>query len=175
MRLFGRARLIAACAIAIGAGLSMPARAAAMPTGSTIRVERGFDVAAFARLVATRDHVVLHRVVTADIDRDGDLDVLASTDRGFLVWVNDGAGRLTSQPPAPHPAIDGDAPSDTWSGARSHDEETIQNELPSLRVPGEHSQAPPLTVSQTAVRPDVAPPGAALRDESAPRAPPPLV
>ena len=150
----------------------MPARAAAMPDGSTIRVDRALDVAAFARVVANRDHVVLHRIVAADIDRDGDLDVLASSDRGFLVWVNDGTGRLTSQAPKPHPAIDGDAPLDTWSGARSRDEETIQNELPSLRLPDERTHAPPLSISPTAVRSAVAPSGAAPRDGSAPRAPP---
>lgn len=44
-------------------------------------------------------------LVTADLDADGDLDIVAF-DRsgggvGIVVWVNDGAGRLTRKAPAP--------------------------------------------------------------------------
>ena len=44
-------------------------------------------------------------LVTADLDADGDLDIVAA-DRsnggiGIVVWVNDGAGRLTRKAPAP--------------------------------------------------------------------------
>jgi hypothetical protein len=44
-------------------------------------------------------------LITADLDADGDLDIVAA-DRsngriGIVVWVNDGAGRLTRKAPAP--------------------------------------------------------------------------
>ncbi len=44
------------------------------------------------------------RAVTTDIDRDGDLDVVASTTgEPVVVWINDGHGHLTRQhaPPVP--------------------------------------------------------------------------
>jgi hypothetical protein len=44
-------------------------------------------------------------LVTADLDADGDLDIVASERSsgsiGIVVWVNDGAGRLTRKAPAP--------------------------------------------------------------------------
>jgi hypothetical protein len=171
---FERRRLIGTCAIAIGvvACLSTPARAATVPNGAVVCVDRPIDVAAFARMVANRYHVVLQRVVAADIDRDGDLDVLASTDREFLVWVNDGAGRLTSQAPKPHSAIDGHSAPDTWNGAEPPDEAAIQNESPSPRLPGARPHAPPGSISRTAVCVDAAPRASAPHDQSAPRAPP---
>jgi hypothetical protein len=174
VRVFERRRLIGACAVAIVAVAcsSTPARAATVPNGAVVCVDRPIDVAAFARTVANRYHVVLQRVVAADIDRDGDLDVLASTDREFLVWVNDGAGRLTSQAPKPHSAIDGHPAPDTWNGAEPPDEETIQNESPSPRLPSEQPHAPQASISQTAVLSGVALHTSAPRDESAPRAPP---
>lgn len=172
--MFERRRLIGTCAIAIGvvACLSTPARAATVPNGAVVCVDRPIDVAAFARTVANRYHVVLQRIVAADIDRDGDLDVLASTDREFLVWVNDGAGRLTSQAPKPRPAIDGHPAPDTWNGAGPRDEETIQNESPSPRLPGERPHAPPVSLSRPAVRSAVAMRPSPSHDECAPRAPP---
>src|SRR5262245_51242684 len=97
-----------------------------LPRGAVVRVGPTIDAATFARAVATRYHVVLKRVVATDIDRDGDVDVLSTTERGFFVWVNDGTGMFTSQAPKQRPAIDGTAPPDTWNGARPRDEETIQ-------------------------------------------------
>ena len=156
------------------ASVAAPARAATVPNGAIVRVDRPIDVAAFARAVATRYHVVLQRVVAADIDRDGDLDVLASTDRGFLVWVNDGNGRLTSQAPKPHPALDGDPPADTWNGSEPRDHETVQNGLRPLRLPDESAHAPPVSVSHIAGTADVPPCAAAAQGNCAPRAPPEL-
>ena len=143
-----------------------------LPRGAAVRVGPRIDAATFARAVATRYHVVLERVVTTDIDRDGDLDVLSTTERGFLVWVNDGTGRLTSQTPKHRPFIDGTAPPDTWSGARSRDEETIQNDVPSPRLPSERAQAPPVSIARTATSFDLALRSAPPPACSAPRAPP---
>ncbi len=42
------------------------------------------------------------RLLTADIDADGDLDVVATGDHGLelSVWVNDGTGHLTRKRPS---------------------------------------------------------------------------
>src|SRR5262245_47088413 len=38
-------------------------------------------------------------VVEGDVDRDGDLDLVAATPSGdLLIWINDGRGRFTRQP-----------------------------------------------------------------------------
>src|SRR5207247_1617575 len=109
----------------------------------------------------------------ADLNLDlGDLDVLASTDRGFLVWVNDGAGRLTPKTPEPHAAIDAQSPPDTWSGAQPRDEETIQNDAPSPRLPADHIHAPPVSISHCTVHAGVALCASGSHDASVPRAPP---
>jgi hypothetical protein len=148
------------------------AHATALPRGAVVKVGPTVDAATFARAVAARYHVVLKRVVTADIDRDGDIDVLSTTERGFLVWVNDGTGRLTSQAPKQRPYIDGTAPPDTWSGAGPRDEETIQSDVPSLKLPSERAHAPPSFTRQTAVSSDSPFYPAAPHACSAPRAPP---
>lgn len=143
-----------------------------MPAGSVVRVDRPIDTEAFARLIATRFHVTLQHVVTTDIDRDGDLDIVASTDRGFLVWVNDGAGRLTSQPPRHAPAVDGSEPGDTWQGGRSRADETIQNNLPSPRLSGSYTSAPPNVAGRRAASVDAEPAATTVRTAKSPRAPP---
>lgn len=58
------------------------------------------------------------RVVADDVDRDGDIDVVASLDSlDLAVWKNDGAGHFTRQPSSrptslqpqpPAPSVDGD-------------------------------------------------------------------
>jgi hypothetical protein len=120
--------------------------AGTVPAGSVVRVDRAIDLAAFTRTIATRYQVVLQRVAAADIDHDGDLDVVAATDRGFLVWVNDGGGRLTSQTARPKTGLDGRSP-ETWSGGRSRHAETIQNDAPSTRLSAAYAHAPPSSAS----------------------------
>jgi len=139
-------RLLAS-AIAVVLLCASSAFADAVPAGSVVRVDRAIDLAAFTRTIATRYHVVLERVAAAVIDRDGDLDVVASTDRGFLVWVNDGSGRLTSQTPQPKTGLDGRSPGETWSGGRSRGDETIQNDAPSTRLATSYAHAPPPSAS----------------------------
>lgn len=53
------------------------------------------------------------RVVSAvavDIDRDGDLDVLASTPNGFVVLVNDGHDRFSPSPTSDRPRMQSNGP-----------------------------------------------------------------
>ncbi len=120
------------------------ARAATIPAGSVVRVRGPIDLPAFARTIAARYQVVLHRIVAADIDRDGDLDVLATTGRDLLVWVNDGAGRLTSSNASTQsPALAPRPPRDTRRDSGDRPEETIQNEPPSPRLTSTFAHAPP--------------------------------
>jgi len=167
-------RPIAVVAIAVGCLVcaATAAHATTVPRDAVVRVGATVDAATFARAVALRYHVVLNRVVAADIDRDGDLDVLSTTDRGFLVWVNDGTGQLTSQPPKHRPFIDGAATPDSWNGGRPLDDQTIQSDVPSLRLPSEGAHAPPASIRQTTGVSDVTPSSAAPYTRSAPRAPP---
>jgi hypothetical protein len=56
-----------------------------------------------ANLAASLPHTPapLASIVVADIDRDGDADVVATDDALHLfVWINDGTGRYTQQKPA---------------------------------------------------------------------------
>jgi hypothetical protein len=74
-----------------------------------------------ATLAASLPHAPapLASVVVADIDRDGDADVVATDGALHLfVWINDGTGRYTQQEPATgarcagaeRPNVGGDAP-----------------------------------------------------------------
>jgi len=141
-------------------------------TGSTARAA---DPAAFARIVARQYHVDARHVVTADIDRDGDLDVLAATDGGFMVWVNDGHGRFTSQAPSHRPLIDGTRSPDSWSDEESRETETIQTTISSIPLGGEYAHAPPDASSGPPAPAEVPPPTDASRRCRTPRAPPALI
>jgi len=50
-------------------------------------------------------NLLVSSLITADLDADGDLDIVAADSSnggiGIVVWVNDGAGRLTRKAPAP--------------------------------------------------------------------------
>ena len=162
--------VLQACLAIVSA--STRVQAATVPAGAVVRLNGTFDVEAFTRLIASRYDVQLRRVVTADIDRDGDLDVVAYTDLGFLVWVNDGAGRLTKQSPKHMPAVDGGAPADTWRDSVSRTGETIQNGAPSSRLPTERAHAPPAPSIRNAVPARAARLATSSRGASVPRAPP---
>jgi hypothetical protein len=157
---------VSTCSLIRAAALAL----AFVPAVST--AARAADPATFARSIATQYHVDARHIVTADIDRDGDLDVVAATDDGFMVWVNDGAGRFTSQAPRQRPLVDASPSGDSWTGAESRDNETIQSGTPSVPLSGEYAHAPPRTSSRSAVPVD----SGSRRDTSRgcriPRAPP---
>jgi hypothetical protein len=132
------------------------------------------DARSFARQISTLYHLDTHHIITADIDRDGDLDVVAATDHGFMVWVNDGAGRFTSQAPQQRPLVDGHPSGDSWSGDESRDNETIQSSTPSMPPAGEYGHAPPRTSSRSAVPVDGGSRNDISRGCRTPRAPPAL-
>jgi hypothetical protein len=79
---------------------------ASTPAGRTIETRVVTPVpAALARALATAHpsrHVL--RSIAIDLDRDGDLDVIASTAEELLVvWLNDGLGHLVAEQPGPSP------------------------------------------------------------------------
>lgn len=139
---------------------------------ATVVAARASDASAFARIVAARYHVDARHIATADIDRDGDLDVVVSTDRGFLVWVNDGAGRFTSEAPVRRPMVNGHAPDDTWSGAESSQGETIASSAASAPMASGSGIAPLSLSAQSGVSNRVALRAGRARGSSIPRAPP---
>jgi hypothetical protein len=140
--------------------------------GGSAAVAGAADAGSFARQLAVRYHVDPGRVATADIDRDGDLDVVMATDRGFLVWVNDGAGRFTSQTAKHRPLIDGRDVADTWDAGCSAPEEWIPNGAPSMPIAAERAHAPPLFSSRSDVLIDSTRRADRTHGSSSPRAPP---
>jgi len=73
-----RAGPIAALLI-VALGLSLPARAGVRPTGAQVPSGRSVDLDAFAHLVSLRYDVAFRSVIAADLDRDGDQDVISAT------------------------------------------------------------------------------------------------
>jgi hypothetical protein len=69
-------------------------------------IPRGFT------LPATDVNLTVSSLVTADLDADGDLDIVAAERSngtvGIVVWVNDGEGRLTRKAPAPSTNLAGE-------------------------------------------------------------------
>jgi len=117
--------------------------AAPAPLRADVRVGGPIDIAAFEQFVALRYHIQVRKIVAADIDRDGDVDVVAATDRGFMVWVNDGRGHLTSLPPAHRSSVDG-TPGGTASQSDSTVvQEPIQDDLRPALSSGSTAHAPP--------------------------------
>jgi len=145
--------------------------ALALASGSTMAIEaRGADAKTFAHQIALSYHVDPHHVLAADIDRDGDLDVLAATDDGFMVWVNDGTGRFTSQAPEPRPLVDGHPAGSSWDGGESLDRETIQSE--SLPIVASYAHASPDDASRSTTAVNAVVHGNSALGYRTPRAPP---
>src|SRR5689334_13993555 len=115
-------RALRAAVIALAALSALQAtraQAETLPAFAQVRASRSVEATTFRQLVETRYQVEFRKVVATDIDRDGDIDVLATTDRSLTVWVNDGVGHLTSQRRESDPSIDSRPRSNTF---REHDE-----------------------------------------------------
>jgi hypothetical protein len=150
--------LVRIAAILLGAAALLVASAPAARAGApSVAVQPSspapIDIVKFARLISARDHIHFRRIVAADIDRDGDLDVVAMTERGFLVWKNDGAGHLKQETPRHQPSLAGRLPERTWEGDQSRREESVKDDLPSSSDLGIRAHAPPPLVlrARTAV------------------------
>lgn len=149
------------------------ADAASLPAHADVRAGRCVEPASFRLLVADRYHVEFSKVIATDIDRDGDIDVVATTDRSFTVWVNDGSGHLTSQRPSQGgPGIDARAPATTWSGDDDRSDPSMNDGAPAaaLLIAGAH--APPAPNAGDAALLDCAARLSSRIRCSAPRAPP---
>jgi hypothetical protein len=99
-----------------------------LPAGFTATVDR-----------ATSDQFV--RVVAGDVDRDGDIDVVASLGSlDLIVWQNDGAGHFTRLPSSSHTALQTQPSAPSADGDTLASNEWIQNgqqrgmDLESLRA-----------------------------------------
>ena len=107
--------------------------------------------AGFAAAVdrATSDRFV--RVVAGDVDRDGDIDVVASLGSlDLVVWTNDGAGHFTRLASSSHTGLQSQPLAPTVDGDSLASNEWIQNDLPrveveSLRACGIDDPASPFT------------------------------
>jgi hypothetical protein len=162
-----RALVVAAIVFA-----ASPARAASLPAHADVRVSGHMDAAAFERSAAQRYHIEFRKVVITDIDRDGDLDIVAATERGFSVWVNDGSGHLTSDTRRQAPAVDGRSPDNTWEGRTTEREEPMQNDAPSVPLLAPYGHAPPPIADSAAVSGDRTTLVDYRTGSSSPRAPP---
>jgi len=68
------------------------------------------------------------RVVADDVDRDGDIDVVASLDSlDLAVWKNDGAGHFTRQPSSRPTSLQAQPPAPSVDGDPLSSSEWIQN------------------------------------------------
>lgn len=100
---------------------------------------------------ATSDRFV--RVVAGDVDRDGDIDVVASLGSlDLMVWTNDGAGHFTRVASSPHPAFQTQPPAPSVDGQSLTSSEWIQNGQPrgagvaSLRAYGSDDPEKPFSL-----------------------------
>jgi hypothetical protein len=151
---------------------SSVAQAASLPVDADVRVGRCIEPASFRWLVASRYHVEFNKVIAADIDSDGDIDVVATTDHSFTVWVNDGAGHLTSQRPTERPAIASQAPATTFSQDDDRAQPSSNDGVPGTALPAEKAHAPPTLAIRKSARRNVFIRTFDRNSLSAPRAPP---
>jgi hypothetical protein len=165
----GRAAVLA---IAVWLPMTAPARAASLPPRAEVGLTSGVEAGVFRQLVLNRYHVNFRVVVAADVDRDGDLDVLASTDRSVTLWVNDGHGHLRAHRLPHGPAIEFRGPGNTWRGREDRTEPTIQGDGPPSPVSVARAHAPPRSDVRAPLVASVAPPLASYARCSSPRAPP---
>ena len=123
-----------------------------MPPRAEVGLTSGVEVEAFRQLVSNRYHVEFRIVVAADVDHDGDLDVLASTDRSVTLWVNDGHGHLSAHRLPHGPAIEFRGPGNTWRGREDRAEPTIQGDGAPSPVSDVRAHAPPRSGVRCAFR-----------------------
>jgi hypothetical protein len=153
--------------------VAVPARASSLPAGAHVHVARTFDAPAFERAITHSYHVTLNEIVAADVDRDGDIDVITTSDGVVVFWVNDGQGFLSSSEASSRPSLDGGAPAPVWDrGERDVDVASAQDDPQSVRLTGVYPHAPPPLAARRPLATDSALRVLETVDLSAPRAPP---
>jgi hypothetical protein len=141
---------------------SIPAFGGTLPAGAEVAAGRSVDLASFAWQVATRYDVQFDHVIATDLDRDGDQDVVGAGSPGLVVWLNDGAGHLTSQPPRESTGVEMRAPATEW------------NERGSFNLPTDRGSVAPARTARPLTHVSAVPPAAAPARTRASRAPPSL-
>ena len=126
LSMFSTRRRVALLTMVVCLPIAAPARAGSLPPRAEVGLTSGVETELFRRLVASRYHVEFRIVVAADVDRDGDLDVVAATDRSVTVWVNDGAGHLRAHRLPHRPSMTNSGPGNTWQGSDDRVDPTIQ-------------------------------------------------
>lgn len=141
-----------------GARLDRPTLGAALPSGLQL------PTAAGAR------HLV--SLVAADIDRDGDLDVVAAdSSLELFVWTNDGSGHLVRVEPRESRGWQSGPESPSVEGRRRVAFVTIQNDEIPLHVDWREQSVRP-DGHQLAARVEYPAPRVDISDSQPPRAPP---
>jgi hypothetical protein len=167
-----RALRIGVAVVAALLPVTARANAASLPAHAEVRVDPCVDLEAFRQVVASRYNVEFSSVIAADIDRDGDIDVLAATGHTLTVWLNDGAGHLTSQRAPQGPAIDGRAPATTWRGHEDRPDPSTNDDAPTAPMPIARAHAPPIFATGAAALLNSSATLFTRISSSAPRAPP---
>jgi hypothetical protein len=161
-------------ALAAVCALAAPVRAAAAASlagGAQVRVGAQVDVARFRRVVERRYHVDVRRVVAGDLDRDGDIDVVAATDRGVIVWVNDGAGQLVFHA-TPVPAMASHTQMALGRRTEARPDVAFQDDTPSGAMLTRYAHGPPSLVSVPTTTPQFDSPLTRTASFESSRAPP---
>jgi len=148
------------------------AHAATLPAGAEVHAGRCVEASVFRQLVERRYQVDFGNVVVTDLDLDGDIDVLATTDKTFTVWVNDGQGHLTSQRLPSGPAIDSRPSPNVFHGQDDRSSPSINTDAPTTATLVERAHAPPIAAGSSASLHRESGPSSSLVRSSAPRAPP---
>jgi VCBS repeat protein len=152
--------------------IAAPVRAGSLPPRAEVGLTSGVETELFRRLVASRYHVEFRIVVAADVDQDGDLDVVAATDRSVTVWVNDGAGHLSVRRLPHRPEMTNSGPGNTWQGSDDRIDPTIQAGGAHFTSFVARAHAPPQADTRTCAAASVPLSIDPHRRRSAPRAPP---
>jgi hypothetical protein len=83
----------------------------------------------------------VQRSIAADIDADGDLDLIETNGAlDLTVWVNDGVGHFTRQRPAASSGWDARPPGPSFETRAHHSAAFLLTEVASIRLPGGASQ-----------------------------------
>ena len=130
------------------------------------------DAGLFRAVPGPPRNIEVRVAVAADIDQDGDIDLVANTNTGLVVWVNDGTGHFDTQPPGRAPVTHEEEPATSWSGGDLRRPESLPTSGISVPVITSATHTPP---QQTSRLLDGSRPQASIGRGSllfAPRAPP---
>jgi len=169
-----RAALVAVAALACAVALCAPRRTDVVLAPAPLALDASNALPAGLRLPIADTRSRMVTAVAADIDADGDLDVVATDGSlGLAVWLNDGTGQLTRKRPMSATGWRTDPPPAAVSNADALAPLSIPGSAPSLDVP-----ASSVAIALEPARPVRAGPAlaalSAIAPASPPRAPPAL-